>query len=167
SRKKFIIILTVFFVNVLIQASLAFLQGIGILESFWPDYWREMYSFMDSPVATLSPHHKHIAIVMLMGFSLSACLLFHFKNLVLKVFFAICALLLVVIPLMSGTRTFVLGMAGVIVALLWITKGRSIGIAIFLGLGLLLVSQNLPEEVGEVTIDRISEQYEDRVLRDY
>src|SRR5690606_22961270 len=66
-----------------------------------------------------------------------------------------------------GTRTFVLGMAGVIVALLWITKGRSIGIAIFLGLGLLLVSQNLPEEVGEVTIDRISEQYEDRVLRDY
>ena len=62
SRKKFNLVLTVFFVNILIQAILAFLQGIDILPSFWPDYWREMYSFMDSPVATLSPHHKQIGI---------------------------------------------------------------------------------------------------------
>lgn len=167
SRQKFRILLVVFFANILVQAGLAFLQGIGVLKSFWPDYWREMYSFMDSPVATLSPHHKHIAIVMLMGFSLAVALLFYNRNLLVKIFFAVSALLMVVVPLMSGTRTFILGMTGVVLALLWITRGRSIGIALFLGIGLLLVSRNLPEEVSEVTLERINEKYEERVLRGY
>lgn len=167
SRQKFKLLLGVFFLNILLQASLAFLQGIGVLNSFWPDYWREMYSFMDSPVATLSPHHKHIAIVMLMGFSLAVALLFYNRNLLVKIFFAVCALLMVIVPLMSGTRTFILGMTGVVLALLWITRGRSLGIALFLGIGLLLVSRNLPEEVSDVTIERINEKYEERVLRGY
>ncbi|UYN85594.1 MAG: O-antigen ligase family protein [Cyclobacteriaceae bacterium] len=167
NRQKFKLLLTVFFINILVQAVLAFLQGIGVLNSFWPDYWREMYSFMDSPVATLSPHHKHIAIVMLMGFSLAVALLFYSRNLLVKLFFAVCALLMVIVPLMSGTRTFVLGMTGVVLALLWITRGRSIGIALFLGIGLLVVSRNLPEEVSEVTLERINEKYEERVLRGY
>lgn len=167
SRKKFRVVLIVFFANILLQAVLAFLQGIGVLPSFWPDYWREMYSFMDAPVATLSPHHKHIAIVMLMGFSLSAALLFYYRNLLLKLFFAVCALLMVIVPLLSGTRTFVLGMTGLVLALLWITKGRSFGIAFFLGFGLIIVSKNLPEEVSEITFERINERYEERVLRDY
>jgi hypothetical protein len=167
NRQKFKLLLAVFFINILVQASLAFLQGIGMLESFWPDYWREMYSFMDTPVATLSPHHKHIAIVMLMGFSLSIALLFHNRNLLVKFFLAVVALLMVVVPLMSGTRTFVLGMSGVVVALLWITKGRSLGIALFLGIGLFIVSNNLPDDVSDVTVERITENYEERVLRDY
>lgn len=167
SRTKFRLLLIVFFVNILIQASLAFLQGVGVLNSFWPEYWREMYSFMDSPVATLSPHHKHIAIVMLMGFALSIALVFYNRSFLIKVFFSVCALLMVIIPLMAGTRTFVLGMTGVILALLWITKGRTFGIALFLGIGLFVASQNLPEEVSEVTLERISEKYEERVVRDY
>lgn len=167
SRAKFKLLLVVFFGNILVQASLAFLQGIGLLGTFWPEYWREMYAFTDAPVATLSPHHKHIGIVMLIGFCLAIGLVYYNRNLLLKVFLAVCALLMVTVPLLAGTRTFLLGMTGVVLALLWVTRGRSLGIAFFLGVGLILVSSNLPKEVSDITVDRITDRYEERFVRDY
>lgn len=167
SRRNFRILLVVFFSNVLIQALVAFLQGVNVLDSLWPDYWRRMYDFSDAPVATLSPHHKHIGVVMLMGFCLSIGFIFHFRNLFIKTFFSFSSLLMLSIPFFAGTRTFLLGLAGATLALVWVTKGRSIVIGVFLLLGVLLAPYYLPEDVSELAVDKISYKYEDRVLRNY
>src|SRR5690606_24754968 len=45
SRQKFRLVLTVFYANILVQVTLAFLQSIGVLGQFWPLYWREVYGF--------------------------------------------------------------------------------------------------------------------------
>lgn len=167
SRQKFRLVLTVFYANILVQVTLAFLQSIGVLGQFWPLYWREVYGFNDAPVATLSPHHKHISMVMLMGVCMSMALVQVNRTILWKILFAASGVLMLTIPLLAGTRTFLLGIAGVCVGLVWVTGARFVSIALFLFLGFVLLFGYFDETVREQTIDKISERYETRVLRDY
>jgi len=167
SRIKFKIILSVFFLNILLQTSLAFLQGIEILGNFWPMYWREMYGLNDAPVATLSPHHKHIGVVMLMGLSLSLGLLQYNRQLLWKLFFGISGIIMLLIPLFSGTRTFLLGIAGVLVGLIWLSRGKALPVVLFLGLGFLVVFYYSGASIREKAVEKINEKYEERLVREY
>lgn len=167
SRDKFRIVLIVFFTNILLQAFLALLQGIEIMGHFWPTYWREMYGFNEAPVATLSPHHKHIGVVMLMGVCLSLGLLQNSTKVIWKIFFAISGIIMLLIPLFSGTRTFLLGMAGVLLGLLWMSRGKAVPVILFLGLGFAIVFFNVSESIRDKAYERINEKYEDRILREY
>lgn len=167
SRKKYRVVLGVFYGNILIQACLAFLQFLDVLEHFWPLYWREMYAFNDAPVATLSPHHKHIGVVMLMGFALSLGLLQYSRHLIWKLFFGISGVLMLTIPLFSGTRTFLLGIAGVALGLIWVSKAKAVPVLLFLTLGFMLVFYYSDESIRERAFERINEKYEDRIVREY
>lgn len=167
SRTKFKIVLAVLYLNIFIQAGLAFLQGINLLPHFWPDYWRMMYDFNDAPVATLSPHHKHIGVVMLMGLSMSLALLQFSRNVIHKIFFGASGVIMLLIPLFSGTRTFLLGIAGVLLALLWTTKGRSFPVIFFLAIGFSVIFFYMPEDVKDTVYGKINEKYQDRVVREY
>ncbi|MCX7638615.1 MAG: O-antigen ligase family protein [Cyclobacteriaceae bacterium] len=167
NRKKFVFIFWLFYFCIFLQALLAFLQGIGVLDSFWPAYWRQMYAFNDAPVGTLSPHHKHIGVVMLIGVSLSLGLIYYFRNLSFKILFSALATLMLIIPLMGGTRTFLLGLAGVIIGLLWVTKGKSLLLISFMVVSFYLLYNYTPREITEVTVDRITHKYEQRVVMQY
>jgi O-antigen ligase len=167
SRKKFKLVLTVFYCNILLQTILAFLQGIGVLDHFWPVYWREMYAFNEAPVATLSPHHKHIAIVMLMGLCLSLGLVQANRPIVWKVFFAASGVLMLIIPLFSGTRTFLLGVAGVVLGLIWVSRSRALPAIFFLCLGFVLLVRYFDGTVRETAMEKINERYEQRIARQY
>lgn len=167
SRQKFRTLITVFYVNILIQAIIAFLQGIGLMDHLWPLYWREMYGFHDAPVATLSPHHKHISMVMLMGVCLSMALVQVNRSVLWKILFAVAGILMSTIPLMAGTRTFLLGIGGVCLGLIWLTRARIVSVAIFLCIGFFLLFGYFDDTVREATFEKISEQYETRILREY
>jgi O-antigen ligase len=167
SRQKFRTLLGVFYINILVQAILAFLQGIGVIEHLWPLYWREMYGFHDAPVATLSPHHKHISLVMLMGVCLSMALVQVNRSVLWKMLFAVAGIVMLIIPLLAGTRTFLLGIAGVCLGLVWVTRARFVSVALFLCLGYLLLFGYFDDSIREATFERISEQYETRILREY
>jgi O-antigen ligase len=167
SRSKFKIILSVFFINIFAQTVLAFLQGIEVLGHFWPIYWREMYGFNDAPVATLSPHHKHIGVVMLMGLSLSLGLLQYSRQLWWKLFFGISGILMLIIPLFSGTRTFLLGIVGVLLGLIWMSRGKAIPIVFFLALGFVVIFNYSSISVREKAVEKINEKYEERIVREY
>ena len=71
-----IFLFKVFYINILIQAIISSLQVWGWIPPLWPDYWLANYGFGN--VATLSPHHKHIGVIMIIGFALS--LLFIINN---------------------------------------------------------------------------------------
>lgn len=167
NRKRFKIIFYVFLFNVLIQASLAFLQAIGLLGHFWPLYWREMYAFNDAPVATLSPHHKHIGVVMLMGLALSLAMVQFSRNLLNRILYSIAALLTLLIPLFSGTRTFLLGVVGLLIGLIYMTRTRFVPLIIFLSIGFFIVLVNISDEIKDAAVGRITEKYEDRIVREY
>lgn len=167
NRKKFFFIFKVFYGCIISVAVLAFLQGVGVLDSFWPLYWREMYALNDAPVATLSPHHKHIGVVMLMGISLSLGLIYYFRRIDLKILFSFLAVLMLSIPLMGGTRTFLLGLAGLIAGLLFIAKEKSIVMILFMSISFYFFYNYTPDEITEITLERIGQKYEERIINPY
>ncbi len=167
SRKKFRVVLTVFYLNILLQTVIAFLQGVGLIDHLWPLYWRQMYGFNEAPVATLSPHHKHISMVMLMGLCLSLGLVQANRSVLWKILFAVSGVLMILIPLFAGTRTFLLGLAGVILGLVWVTRARVVPVVFFLGLGFVLLFWYFDEPVRQTTIGKLSERYEDRFVKEY
>src|SRR5690606_16746844 len=112
----------------------------------------------NAPVATLSPHHKHISMVMLMGVCLSIALVQANKSILWKIFFAASGILMLIIPLLAGTRTFLLGVAGVCLGLLWVTRARIVSVALFLFLGFLVLFGYFDETVRETTFGKIREQ---------
>lgn len=111
THQKFKFIAWVIILNIALQATIGFLQGVGILPNFWPEYWQLMYAESDAPVATLSPHHKHMGVVMLIGLGLFISIYKAERNWIVKLIFLIFILFTIMVPLFSGTRTFLLGLS--------------------------------------------------------
>lgn len=119
----------------LIVGLIAFLQGLNFIPNFWPEYWRKMYDNLDPPVATLSPHHKHMGVVMLVGVGLAL-----YKNRVSKgfwkLFWGFAGLIFLTVPLFTGSRTILLAYLGFIPAYIYYNRSRailSLGALVFLG----------------------------------
>ncbi len=116
THERFKFICWIIVVNIAVQATIAFFQALGFLPSLWPEYWRLMYAENDAPVATLSPHHKHIGVVMLVGLALFLAMFKIYRNWFSKGVVLLAVLFSIMVPLFSGTRTFLLGMAFFILA---------------------------------------------------
>jgi O-antigen ligase len=149
----------VFFWTTAFVALIAFAQGLELIPSLWPEYWLNMYSESDAPVATLSPHHKHIGVIMLVGIFMGLAYLSLEQNMIWKVIIGLIISIMVVVPIFGGTRTFALGLAGALLAYLFIQRGKAIVVLSLSALGVLVYFQFGGEKIKE----RIEEKYEERV----
>lgn len=139
--------------------TVAFLQGLSLLPNFWPDYWRIMYSENDAPVATLSPHHKHIGVVMLIGVCIGIGYLLLTKSFWLKIIIAVVCLIMFTVPLFAGTRTYLLGFLGVIPAILLVGRGQAIiPILLMIAGSLIFIRYS-----GDSVSGRVERKFDERV----
>ena len=159
TEKQIWLAFRVFFWTSAIVALLAFGQGLGLLPAFWPEYWLNLYSESDAPVATLSPHHKHIGVVMLLGIFIGLAYASLEANLFWKIVIIICVAVMVLVPIFGGTRTFALGLTGALLAYIYIRRGRAIIALSFAAAGTLIYFQFGGEQIQQ----RIVEKYEERV----
>ncbi len=164
SHEKFRFLLSVIFANIALQALLAFAQGLGWLGTFWPSYWTESYNAKHLPVATLSPHHLQISIVMLLGIGLSISLLFYIKDPFLKGLLVVLMAIMMSVPVMAGTRTAWFSVIGIIAVYLYLYRTKGIVSAVLIGLCIYMLftmSQNVILEPMQRQIDvRITNRLE-------
>lgn len=111
--------LGVVFANIVVQAVLAFAQGVGWLPNFWPEYWLSN-AFRNAPVATLSPHHLQIGVMMLFGIALSAAFIRNARSLFLRTLLLGLIAIMVAVPILGGTRTIWIAGAGGLVAFVFV-----------------------------------------------
>lgn len=159
TRAQYFSLLNLLFFLICLTGCIAFLQGLNYLPNFWPDYWRDMYSENDAPVATLSPHHKHIGVIMLVGVCMGMGYLLRVKGVLLKVLIVALILVMFTVPLFGGTRTYLLGFVGVIPALVYIGRLNLVFPAILIVLGSLIFL----EWGGNQVTERIEAKLEKRV----
>lgn len=138
---------------------IAFAQGMGLLGNFWPDYWREMYSENDAPVATLSPHHKHIGVIMLVGVCLGLGYLQRARSWLLKALLIVVILMMFTVPLFAGTRTYLLGFVGVLPALMFLRRQYIVIPAVVL----VASAYFLLQAFGEGVTTRVERKFDQRV----
>ena len=161
TRSQFIALFNTLFWVIATVSVIAFLQGLDLLPNFWPDYWRKMYDENEAPVATLSPHHKHIGVVMMVGLCLGIGYFFRTKAWWFKMLIAGFILIMFTVPLFAGTRTYLLAFVGVIPAMLYIGRlNLIIPMVVLVGGGLLFLQ--FGSGSGEVT-SRVEEKFEERV----
>jgi O-antigen ligase len=165
-------LLMVFFVNVCIQAGLAFLQGVNIVPYLWPSYWRKNYG--EATVGTLSPHHKHIGVVMLLGVALALSLLRSARSLVIRAAMVGTIAVMLMVIVFCGARTAWLGIGVSGLAYMIIHRGRALlmlpmlalGVAAIFWVGQDLIRKPLEDQVRARLIDRIDRFGIDGVARD-
>jgi len=139
--------------------SIAFLQGLGLLPNLWPEIWQLMYSDNNAPVATLSPHHKHIGVIMLVGVCLGIGYLIRTRSLILKIIIGVSCLIMFTVPLFTGTRTYLLGFAGVIPGILFVGRGRGI-----IPISVMVISATIfLQYYGSEITSRVEQKFDDRV----
>lgn len=138
---------------------IGFAQGMGVLGNFWPDYWREMYSENDAPVATLSPHHKHIGVIMLVGVCLGLGYLQRARSVMLKAGLIVVILMMFTVPLFAGTRTYLLGFVGVLPALMFLRRQYIVIPAVVL----VVSAYFLLQAFGEGVSTRVERKFDQRV----
>ncbi|HLO13694.1 MAG TPA: O-antigen ligase family protein [Anaerolineales bacterium] len=126
-RQQFL--LRVLYLNIFIQAALAFAQGLGRLPNFWPTYW--LIGYGDYPVGTLSPHHLQIAVVMMLGIGLALSFSRMSTNLIGKGIHVSLAALMVAVILFSGTRTVWFSLPVIALAYLLIHRVRGLFVIVF------------------------------------
>lgn len=159
NKSDFLFLFRVFFWLMAGVGLIAFMQGLGLLPNFWPEYWRIMYSENDAPVATLSPHHKHIGVIMLVGVCVGLGYLIRTKSLWLKVIIGLACLVMFTVPLFGGTRTYLLGFVGVIPAIFFIGKGRGMVAILALVVGSVIFLQYY----GDSITTRVESKFDERV----
>jgi O-antigen ligase len=159
TKNDYLKLFHLFFWLIAAVAFIGFLQGLGLLPNFWPEYWRAMYSENDAPVATLSPHHKHIGVVMLVGVCLGIGYINRARFLWLKVLIGAACLMMFAVPLIGGTRTYLLGFVGVLPALIFIGKSKSI-VPVLLLVVLSLISL---QYFGDTVSSRVEQKLDERV----
>jgi hypothetical protein len=93
----------IFFLNCIVQAGLAFGQGIGQVPNFWPSYWLPRFGVVT--VGTLSPHHLQIAVVMMLTLPLTFTFFRNTRNVVWKIILALILGMALSVIIFSGTRS--------------------------------------------------------------
>lgn len=159
NKRDFLIFFKLYFGLIVLVGLLAFLQGLNYLPHFWPEYWRIMYGENDAPVATLSPHHKHIGVLMMVGVCLSIGYWLMARNWLMKMMLVVICLVLFAVPLFSGTRTYLLGFTGILPALFIVSGSRIIVPILIMVVSSLLFLQNY----GDAITNRVERKFDERV----
>ncbi|MBN2117177.1 MAG: O-antigen ligase family protein [Anaerolineales bacterium] len=152
----------VIYINIATQAVLAFAQGMGRLGSFWPVYYTAIYGVL--PVGTLSPHHKQIGVVMLLGISMSLTLL-RSKSGALRVVVLGLLAIMVMVPIFAKSRTAWLGFAFLFAGYVFINRQQSIRILLAVGVGLMVIFTVGSNSLVSVLQDNVNEVFIDRYER--
>jgi O-antigen ligase len=142
-----------------VVGAIAFAQGLGFIGNFWPDYWRIMYSENNAPVATLSPHHKHIGVIMLVGVCLGLGYYLRTRSMFMKAGLVLLILMMFTVPLFSGTRTYLLGFVGVLPAMMFIGRQSIVIPSIIIVTSAYLLVQFS----GDTISGRVEQKFEQRV----
>ena len=162
------LLLGVFYINTVIQAVLAFGQGLHLIPNLWPDYWLRSYAAGEQvlPIGTLSPHHKQIGVVMVLGVGLSL----FFARASSKVVYRILALsvvpIMVAVPIFGGSRTAWLGFIALGVGFLLVYRTRAGWVALLAvltaGAGFLLMPDVAVEKMKNAVEHRLIDVLENR-----
>lgn len=158
--RRYHFLLKVLYLNLVIQALLAFFQGIGWLPNFWPNYWLVAYG--DFPVGTLSPHHKQIGVIMLMGITLTLSYFRSTNNLLVKFSLLLVLLCMMLVPIYAGSRTAWLGFValGLAYLIMYRTKGLLVVLIVTIAVfGLFWYGQDV-----DVLRDPLEEQVQARLI---
>jgi O-antigen ligase len=155
-RQRFLV--WVFYLNVLVQAGLAFAQELGRLPTFWPSYWH--FYGDPAPVGTLSLNHLQISVVMLLGLALSATFLRTARSPFQALLAGVGAAVMLAVIFFSGSRSAWFAIP--VMALAYIYAHRLRGIGTFLGL-IVLVAGSLWALQSWVA-DPIQQQIETRLM---
>lgn len=129
--RRHLFVTKVLFANIALQAFLAFAQAMKWLPSFWPPYWLALYG--DRPVGTLSPHHKHIGVVMMLGVGLALAFWQRTRSLLKRTGLLVLIALMIMVPIFGGTRTAWFGFLAMLLMGLYVFKGRGLFSVILLG----------------------------------
>lgn len=170
--RRYRFLLTVIYLNIVVQALLAFAQGIGMLSSFWPDYWLQQYGVW--PVGTLSPHHLHVGIVMLLGVALTLVFIQQPLPLLWRVVLMGMLGVMCAVIIMAGIRTALLGLAGLVAADLISHRGRSLGylvvavlvLAVMYWISGATVQSSVESTLNQVLVDRYKQSGLEGITRD-
>ncbi len=159
--RRYRFILGVIYTNIVFQAVLAFAQDLGWLSSFWSSYYLALYGEM--PVGTLSPHHKQIGVVMLLGIALTLSFLRVSRFIIPKLLLLALMAIMLMVSVFAQSRTAWLGIGALALGYLYIYRQRAIGVSTLAVLGVLLVlwlardlvQEPIQENINVVFIDRI------------
>lgn len=135
--RQYRFMLWVIYGNIAVQALLAFAQALDWLPGFWPDYWLAAYG--EWPVGTLSPHHKHIGVVMLLGVALTLVFVRTARSLFIRLLLIVLMGIMVAVIGFVASRTAMLGLAALLLADIHVHKVRSVGYLLLIFLGLYLL----------------------------
>jgi O-antigen ligase len=156
SPRRYRFILNIIYINIVVQAILAFAQALGWLGSFWPSFYGDL------PVGTLSFHHKQIGVVMLLGIALTLSFIRTSKSPISISILLVLLGIMFAVPIFSESRTAWLGFGALTLGYLYIHRIRAIGLIILVITGMLvlfwmtkdLVQNPLTDSVNTVFIDR-------------
>jgi hypothetical protein len=164
ARYRFL--LGVFWLNIVVQSLIASAQGLGLMGTLWPSYWLQHYA--ELPVGTLSPHHKHIGVVMMLGMGLSLGLLSGTKSWTWRVVFALSLAPMIFVPVVGGTRSAFLGAGAMVAAFVMAYRQRVVWVMLIVGLVLgavtVLGGAELLDPMEDSLQDRVSTPFEKRGL---
>jgi O-antigen ligase len=131
---KFRLIFRVIYVNLIIQALLSFFQAQGWIPGFWPSYWLVTYG--EWPVGTLSPHHKHIGVVLLLGLALTLTLLRQTKSWYFKLGYLVLIIIMILDSIYTGARTAWLAFIALYIADAFVYRSLNLFPILFISIGL-------------------------------
>jgi O-antigen ligase len=163
TRRKYNFILKVIYLNIVIQAILAFFQGLKLIPNLWPSYWIANYG--DIPVGTLSPHHKHIGVIMLLGIGVSLSFLRSSRSLIIRLMLIILIVIMIIVPILGGTRSVWLGLVAFAAAYLYMHKGRGLMTATLIVSGFLIIFWLGQDIIRDPVIHKINTRLIERVER--
>ena len=164
ARQRFL--LKVFYVNIALQAVLAFLQGLHIVPNLWPAYWTSVYAAGgDYPVGTLSLHHKHIGVVMMIGVALSMTYIRTSPRIPIKALYASVMVVMIMVTVFAGIRTAWMGLLVFAAAYIYVNRLRALpALIIFLAAGGIFWYA-FRGHVEDPLMDKLDQRLVDRVER--
>jgi len=101
-----------FFLLIVLEAAISFLQTQRVIGQLWPGYWISNYE--DLPVGTLGLHHLHMGSVSVMGIALGLALVNSSRNPLVLLLIPFCIVLCVIAIFSVSSRSGYIG-AGIVV----------------------------------------------------
>jgi O-antigen ligase len=160
--RRYRFLFNVIYINIAVQALLAFAQGMGMLGTFWPKNYIAMYGF--EPVGTLSAHHKQIGVVMLLGIGMSLSLLRSGAVSLRPIVLGLMAAMLMA-PIFATSRTAWMGFAFLMAGYVFINRQRSIRVLLVAGIGMMLIFLIASNSLVSILQDNINDVFIDRYMR--
>jgi len=153
----------VFYVNIVVQMLLSLAQQVKLLPTFWPKYW--LVSYGEMPVGTLSPHHKHIGVVMLLGIVLALTFFQASRSWLVKLLSLVLIGGMIAVTVFTVSRTSWLGLVGIMIAIIFRQRRKGIWLVIIICLSMYIMYQFAPQDFRLNLTTNFANVFTDRLDR--